>query len=89
MKKNENIKTLAEKYKEIFQKEVYDFNRGGPVDRHLVGFLIEFAGAIEHHLSSERAVEVSRRSECLVCGKTLSLICSKCKKPPVSTTTAT
>ena len=63
MKKNENIKTLAEKYKEIFQKEVYDFNRGGPVDRHLVGFLIEFAGAVEHHLSSEQPLKTGGLKE--------------------------
>lgn len=59
MNKSESIEDLAKKYKDIFWR-----NHGGNpskcfTGRYMTNFLIEFAGAIEHHLSSERAVEAA------------------------------
>jgi len=68
MNKSETIKTLAKKYTEIFQ-EHHGFNYNSPSDQYMINLLIEFAGAIEHHLSSEQAVEAEADPRCKITHK--------------------
>ena len=63
MEKIESIEDLAKKYREIFLHE-HDRISNGPTDCYMTNFLIEFAGAVAHHLSSERAVEAEAESRC-------------------------
>jgi len=57
MEKKESVETLARKYKEIFREDLYDFVWDDIIDQQMINFLIEFAGAIEHHLSARINVE--------------------------------